>query len=100
MHEFMIFGAFGGLMLTFIFYNSILFFTLKEKPFLYYTLYGFSALLYQLSTNGVFYEWNIVPVELLNNLTYPIGYSMIVFILIFNSAFFKTKQYFGKSRSS
>ena len=96
MHEFMIFGAFGGLMLTFIFYNSILFFTLKEKPFLYYTLYGFSALLYQLSTNGVFYEWNIVPVELLNNLTYPIGYSMIVFILIFNSAFFKTKQYFPK----
>lgn len=90
--ESMLLGAFGGLMLALIFYNLIMYFSLKERAFLIYTLYGLSAFVYQYIMSGVFYEWSIFSMELLNLLTCPLGYSMIVFVLLFNSAFFQTKK--------
>lgn len=94
--ESMFFGIFGGVVLTFVFYNLMIFLYIRNYSLLFYVLYGLSTLVYIYSMNGVFYEWQIYNNDFFNILVIPIGLGIIFFLLLFNLSFFKTKSISSK----
>ncbi len=51
--EFLGFGLYGGVMLVMSLYNFFIFFSTRDRAYLYYVLYALSAGLFVLSQNGV-----------------------------------------------
>lgn len=95
-HESMFFGAFAGVIFAFVIYNLMIYFSLRKSAFLFYTMYGISLFCYQYLINSVFYEWQIFDAGILNDLKHPVGFSIILFILLFNMEFFETRKNFKR----
>lgn len=50
-------GAFAGVLLVMIFYNVFVFLVVRDQSYLYYVGYGASILLFQLSVDGLAYQY-------------------------------------------
>ena len=50
-------GAFAGVLLVMIFYNIFVFLVVRDQSYLYYVGYGASILLFQLSVDGLAYQY-------------------------------------------
>lgn len=55
--EYLIFGIFYGALLIMSFYNLLLFFFIKDKSFLYFSLYGLALCIYQTCVDGLFFRF-------------------------------------------
>lgn len=55
--EYFFFGIFYGMILIFCFYNLILFFAIRQRHYLYYVLYISSVGLYEMSSDGIAYQY-------------------------------------------
>ncbi|PWG79078.1 7TM diverse intracellular signaling domain-containing protein [Pararcticibacter amylolyticus] len=55
--EYFSFGIFYGMILVFSFYNLLMFFAIRQKQYLYYVLYILSIGLYEMSTDGIAYQY-------------------------------------------
>ena len=50
-------GAFAGILLVMVLYNIFVFFVVRDQSYLYYVGYGLSILLFQLSIDGLAYQY-------------------------------------------
>lgn len=82
--EYFYFGIFYGMILVFSFYNLIMFIAMRQKQYLYYVLYNLSVGLFEMSSDGVAYQylWPNLPVW--NQTAYAFAlYAVSVFALLF-----------------
>jgi len=82
--EYFYFGIFYGMILVFSFYNLIMFIAMRQKQYLYYVLYNLSVGLFEMSTDGIAYQylWSNAPQW--NQLAYAFAlYATSVFALLF-----------------
>jgi len=83
------FGAFGLL----IIYNLFLFFSVKDKSYLWYVLYLFFVLVNLFFYKGLFYKFHVGFLEDFSkayDITFPLS---LVFLSLFIQSFLNTKQY-------
>lgn len=55
--EYFYFGVFYGMILVFSFYNLIMFIAIRQKQYLYYVLYNLSVGFFEMSTDGIAYQY-------------------------------------------
>lgn len=57
LNEYLFFGVFYGMILVFSLYNLVLFISMKQRQYLYYVLYILSVGLFEMSTDGIAYQY-------------------------------------------
>ena len=55
--EYFFFGVFYGMILVFSFYNLIMYIAIRQKQYLYYVLYNLSVGFFEMSTDGIAYQY-------------------------------------------
>lgn len=55
--EYITFGLFYGMILIFCFYNLIMFITMRQRQYLWYILYIISVAFFEMSTDGIAYQY-------------------------------------------
>lgn len=65
-HERFALGIYYGIILVMILYNIILFFSMKDTLYIYYTLYLIGFLFFQMGINGISFEYLWSNFEILN----------------------------------
>jgi len=55
--EYFFFGIFYGMILVFSFYNLIMFIAIRQRQYLYYVLYNLSVGLFEMSNDGIAYQY-------------------------------------------
>lgn len=55
--EYFYFGIFYGMILVFSFYNLIMYIAIKQKQYLFYVLYNLSVGLFEMSSDGIAYQY-------------------------------------------
>ena len=55
--EYFYFGIFYGMILVFSFYNLIMFIAIRQKQYLYYVLYNLSVGFFEMSSDGIAYQY-------------------------------------------
>jgi hypothetical protein len=91
--EYFAYGLLYGMILIFAFYNILMFLAVKRKQYLYYVLYILSVGLYQMSADGIAYQylWPSFPVW--NQYAYAVALCAVsVFCLLFTMKLMHTKQ--------
>lgn len=84
LNEYFYFGIFYGMILVFSFYNLIMFIAMKQRQYLYYVLYNLSVGFFEMSTDGIAYQylWSNAPEW--NQVAYAFAlYSTSIFALLF-----------------
>ena len=84
-------GTLIGAIFALIVYNLTLYVALREKFYIYYVLFAFSSLLYQLSVNGILYTFNIW-LDMGFGSVY--GFFSLIFIFLFGVSFFPIQKDF------
>jgi hypothetical protein len=82
--EYFYFGIFYGMILVFSFYNLIMFIAIRQRQYLYYVLYNLSVGFFEMSTDGIAYQylWSAAPQW--NQVSYAFAlYATSVFALLF-----------------
>ncbi len=57
LYEYIMFGVFYGMILIFSLYNLLMFIAVNQKQYLYYVLYILSIAFYELSSDGIAYQY-------------------------------------------
>ena len=57
LNEYFFFGIFYGMILVFSFYNLIMFISMRQVQYLYYILYNLSVGLFEMSSDGIAYQY-------------------------------------------
>ena len=84
-------GMFTGVFLVMFFYNLFLYFSIRDKSYLYYVFYIFLFLVFQLLEDGYFYS------HLSNNLYFTYGTSIRILPILTGIAAIYFVRYFVKS---
>lgn len=93
--EYIFWGLFAGVIIALIFYNLMMFLTLKDKVYLYYVLHAFFLLYFSYSINGLLYLFDIgINLYFITISTWFSPALMLIFLNLFAKNFFKiTKEY-------
>ncbi|MBL4674950.1 MAG: chromosome partitioning protein ParA, partial [Mucilaginibacter sp.] len=90
--EYFTFGIFYGMILIFGFYNLLMFMAVRLRQYLYYTLYLFSVGLYELSTDGLAYQYLWPAWPAFNQYAFGIALCLIsLFCLLFTRSLLHTR---------
>ncbi|WP_443946190.1 7TM diverse intracellular signaling domain-containing protein [Pedobacter sp. AW1-32] len=57
LNEYFYFGIFYGMILVFSFYNLLMFLAIRQKQYLYYVLYNLSLGFFEMSSDGIAYQY-------------------------------------------
>jgi hypothetical protein len=90
--EYMIYGLFYGMIIIFCLHNLLMFLAVKRRQYLIYVLYIISIGLYEMSVDGIAFQylWPTLPV--LNDYMYGIAlYFISLFALIFTQELLQVK---------
>lgn len=79
--EYLILGLFYGILIVMLVYNLILFYSIKEKIYLYYSLYVISSILLTLSEDGLGFQYIWPNLPGINHLA--TSYSPLILLLTF-----------------
>jgi len=91
--EYMLYGLFYGMILIISLYNVLIFFAIKERKYLYYTLYILSVGLYAMCIDGIAYQYLWPNQPILNQFAYGIAlFSIIFWSILFSLKFLNVKQ--------
>lgn len=55
--EYFLFGIFYGMIFIFSFYNLMMFIAVRQRQYLYYILYNISIAMFEMSSNGIAYQY-------------------------------------------
>lgn len=84
LNEYLFFGVFYGMILVFSLYNLVLFISMKQREYLYYVLYILSVGVYEMSTDGIAYQYLWPNHPQFNQIAYAVALcSTSVFALLF-----------------
>ena len=95
--EYFFFGIFYGMILVFCFYNLLMFAAVRERHYLYYILYLLSIGLYEMSADGIAFQY-LWPAAVGWN-QYAAGFMLYcasTFTLIFAASILNLKKQFPK----
>jgi hypothetical protein len=82
--EYFYFGIFYGMILVFSFYNLIMFIAMRQRQYLYYVLYNLSVGFFEMSTDGIAYQYLWSSATHWNQIAYAFAlYATSVFALLF-----------------
>lgn len=82
--EYFYFGIFYGMILVFSFYNLIMFIAIRQKQYLYYVLYNLSVGFFEMSTDGIAYQYLWPNAPAWNQLAYAFALcATSIFALLF-----------------
>lgn len=92
--EFTAFGLYGGVMLVMSLYNFFIFFSTRDRSYLYYVLYALSAGLFVLSQNGITQLFLFPNVPFVHRAINLAGVSLTALTAIFfTGAFLNTRLF-------
>lgn len=84
LYEYLLFGMFYGMILVFSLYNLIMFISMRQKQYLYYVLYILSVGFYEMSTDGIAYQYLWPNQAAWNQIAYAFALCAVsVFALLF-----------------
>lgn len=90
--EYLFFGVFYGIVLIFGFYNIMMYLVIRERHYLYYVLYLFAVGLYQISVDGIAFQYLWPNAPLWNNYAFGTWLFFIsIFALLFALDFLQVK---------
>jgi len=82
--EYFYFGIFYGMILVFSFYNLIMFIAMRQRQYLYYVLYNLSVGFFEMSTDGIAYQYLWSAASVWNQIAYAFAlYATSIFALLF-----------------
>jgi hypothetical protein len=82
--EYFFFGIFYGMILVFCLYNLIMYIAMRQKQYLYYVLYNLSVGFFEMSTDGIAYQYLWPNAPGWNQIAYAFALcSTSVFALLF-----------------
>ncbi|NTE03020.1 chromosome partitioning protein ParA [Agrobacterium tumefaciens] len=82
--EYFYFGIFYGMILVFSFYNLIMYISIRQKQYLYYVLYNLSVGFFEMSTDGIAYQYLWPNAPAWNQIAYAFALcTTSVFALLF-----------------
>lgn len=93
LNEYLIFGLFYGMIIVFSLYNLLMFIAVRQKQYLYYVLYNISIGLYQMSSDGIAFQYLWPDSPLWNQ--YGFGLALFlssIFGLMFTLSFLYVKS--------
>lgn len=93
LNEYLFFGVFYGMILVFSLYNLVLFISMKQRQYLYYVLYILSVGLFEMSTDGIAYQYLWPNHPGFNQIAFAIALcSTSVFALLFTRQLLHLKE--------
>jgi hypothetical protein len=91
--EYFSFGLFYGMVLIFCFHNLLMFTAIRKKQYLYYVIYIICVALYEMSVDGIAFQYLWPNNPVLNNYVYGIAmYLVSVFALIFTKELLQVRE--------
>ncbi|TKC05529.1 chromosome partitioning protein ParA [Pedobacter polaris] len=82
--EYFYFGVFYGMILVFSFYNLIMFIAMRQKQYLFYVLYNLSVGFFEMSSDGIAYQYLWPNSPAWNQIAYAFFlYGTSIFALLF-----------------
>lgn len=91
--EYFSFGLFYGMVLIFCFHNLLMFTAIRKKEYLYYVIYIICVALYEMSVDGIAFQYLWPNNPVLNDYVYGIAmYLVSVFALIFTKELLQVKE--------
>jgi len=82
--EYFYFGIFYGMILVFSFYNLIMFIAMRQRQYLYYVLYNLGVGFFEMSTDGIAYQYLWSSATQWNQISYAFAlYATSIFALLF-----------------
>ena len=82
--EYFYFGIFYGMILVFSLYNLIMYISMRQQQYLYYVLYNLSVGFFEMSTDGIAYQYLWPGLPEWNQIAYAFAlYSVSIFALLF-----------------
>jgi len=86
--EYLLSGIFYGMILVFCLYNLVMFFAFRQKQYLYYIMYNLSIGLFEMSYNGIAYQYLWPNAPAWNEIASGVAlYSASIFSLFFTREF-------------
>lgn len=93
MYDILFWGIFIGLILSLIIYNISIYISLKKSKYIAYSIFGFITLLFQFSTNGIFYQFGFYSnPTIFNSISWCLAQLSLLSILYFLMLFYNTKK--------
>ncbi|MDT3401785.1 7TM diverse intracellular signaling domain-containing protein [Mucilaginibacter terrae] len=97
LNEYLTFGLFYGMVLIFCFHNLLMFMAVKRRQYLYYVFYILSVAVYEMSVDGIAFQYLWPQTPALNDYVYGVSlYSLSIFALIFTEELLQVKQRSGR----
>jgi hypothetical protein len=91
--EYLTYGLFYGMILIFCFHNLLMFLAVKKKQYLYYVFYILSVGLYEMSADGIAFQYVWPGLPMLNHYGNGIAlYLTSIFALIFSKELLQVKH--------
>ena len=84
LNEYFTFGIFYGMILVFSFYNLMMFIAIRQRQYFYYVLYNLSIGFYEMSIDGIAYQYLWPNLPSWNQYAYGVALFLVsVFALLF-----------------
>lgn len=97
LNEYITFGLFYGMVLIFCFHNLLMFMAVKRRQYLYYVFYILSVAVYEMSVDGIAFQYLWPNTPVLNDYVYGTAlYLLSLFALIFTEELLQVKQRSGR----
>lgn len=92
-NEYFSFGVFYGMIAIFSFYNLLMFIYIKKRQYLYYVFYNISIAIYEMSTDGIAYQYLWPNSPQWNQIAYALTLcAASVFALLFSQRLLQVKE--------
>ncbi len=93
LREYMLFGFIYGMMLIFCLYNFMMYVATRQKQYLYYILYNFSIGIFEMSSNGIAYQFLWPSFPRWNEIAFGVAlYCASIGALLFTDSFLRLKN--------
>lgn len=93
LREYLLLGVLYGMILVFCLYNLVMFIAVRQKQYLYYVLYNFSIGLYEVSSNGIGFQYLWPNYPTWNEIAYGVSiYMAVTFSMLFTREFLHLKH--------
>ena len=91
--EYFTYGLFYGIILIFSFHNLLMFFAIRKRQYLYYVLYILSVGLFEMSTDGIAFQYIWPKFPYWNQYAYGFAlYGLSFFALVFTNALLHVRK--------
>jgi len=92
MYDYLLWGVFGGFILALVFYNTSMYFSVKDTAYVAYIVHAMGLLIFQYTSNGILHETSLFSqkiIDIFGNILPNLGAAAYI---TFQVLFFDTKK--------